>query len=90
MKMRIEKDSLGEREVPFHVYYGIQTERAVENYPISGYRAHPHLIRAIGMIKKAAARVNGELKLIDEGRAKAIQRAAEEVIRGKVEWGVCR
>ncbi len=83
MKMRIEKDSLGERGVPFHVYYGIQTERAVENYPISGYRAHPQLIRAVGMIKKAAARANCELKLIDEGRAKAIQRAAEEVIRGK-------
>src|SRR5579863_4663457 len=83
MKMRIEKDSLGQREVPFRAYYGIQTQRAVENYPISGYRAHPQLIRAMGMIKKAAATTNRELKLIDEKRAKAILRAAEEVIEGK-------
>ena len=83
MKMRLEKDSLGQYEVPFHAYYGIQTQRAVENYPISGYRAHPQLIRAMGMIKKASARANGELKLIDERRAKAIQRAAEEMIEGK-------
>jgi aspartate ammonia-lyase len=82
-KMRIEKDSLGQHEVPFHAYYGIQTQRAVENYPISGYRAHPQLIRAMGMIKKAAATANLELKLISEKRAKAIQRAAEEVIGGK-------
>jgi aspartate ammonia-lyase len=83
MKMRIEKDSLGQREVPFHAYYGIQTQRAVENYPISGYRAHPQLIRAMGMIKEAAATANLELKLISEKRAKAIQRAAQEVIEGK-------
>jgi len=83
MKMRLEKDSLGQIEVPFRAYYGIQTQRAVENYPISGYRAHPQLIRAIGMIKKAAANANRELKLIDEKRAKAILRAAEEVIEGK-------
>ncbi|HSZ19075.1 MAG TPA: aspartate ammonia-lyase [Candidatus Acidoferrum sp.] len=82
-KMRIEKDSLGQREVPFRAYYGIQTQRAVENYLISGYRAHPQLIRAMGMIKKAAATANLELKLIDEKRATAIQRAAEEVIEGK-------
>src|SRR5690348_13633880 len=83
MKMRIEKDSLGQREVPFHAYYGIQTQRAVENYPISGYRANPQLIRAMGMIKEAAATANLELKLISEKRAKAIQRAAQEVIEGK-------
>jgi aspartate ammonia-lyase len=83
MKMRLEKDSLGQYEVPFRAYYGIQTQRAVENYPISGYRANLQLIRAMGMIKKASARANGELKLIDERRAKAIQRAAEEMIEGK-------
>ena len=83
MKMRLEKDSLGQHEVPFHAYYGIQTQRAVENYRISGYRAHPQLISAMGMIKKAAARANRELKLIDEKRARAIERAAEEVIEGK-------
>ncbi len=84
MKHRIEKDSLGERKVPAEVYYGIQTQRAVENYPISGYRAHPRLIRAMGMIKKAAALVNQELGLLDEKRAGAIVQAAEEVIAGKL------
>ncbi len=84
MKMRLEKDSLGQREVPFHAYYGIQTQRAVENYPISGYMAHSQIIRAMAMIKKAAAITNLALKLISEKRARAIQRAAEEVIEG--EW----
>src|ERR1700676_1250633 len=83
MKMRMEKDSLGEHEVPFYAYYGIQTRRAVENYPISGYGAHPQLIRAMGMIKKGGAIANWELQLIDTRRAKAIQRAAAEVISGK-------
>jgi len=83
MKTRVEKDSLGQREVPFSVYYGIQTLRAVENYPISGYRAHRELIRAMGMVKKAAAIANRELQLLDEKRAKAIGRAAEEVVEGK-------
>ena len=83
MKMRIEKDSLGQREVPANAYYGIQTQRAIDNYPISGYRAHPQLIRAMGMIKKAAAMANRELKLVDARRAGAIVRAADEVIAGK-------
>jgi aspartate ammonia-lyase len=83
MKMRLEKDLLGQHEVPSHAYYGIQTQRAVENYRISGFRAHRQLIRAMGMIKNAAALTNCELKLVDERRAKAILRAAEEVILGK-------
>ena len=82
MKMRLEKDLLGQHEVPFHAYYGIQTQRAVDNFRISGYRAHPQLICAMGMIKKAAARANRELRLIDEKRARAIARAAGEVIEG--------
>ncbi len=83
MKTRIEKDSLGERQVPADAYYGIQTQRAVENYPISGYRAHPKLIRAMGMIKKAAAAANRELKLLDSKRAAAIIQASQEVMAGK-------
>ncbi len=83
MKMRVERDSLGELEVPWPAYYGIQTQRAVENFRISGYRAHPQLIRAMGMIKSAAAYVNRQLKTIDSKRATAIQRAADEVIEGK-------
>lgn len=83
MKTRIERDSLGQLEVPSSAYYGIQTQRAVENYRISGYRAHPYLISAMGMIKKAAALANRQLKLLDPRRATAIERAAQEVIEGK-------
>ncbi|MBI4467564.1 MAG: aspartate ammonia-lyase [Acidobacteria bacterium] len=85
MAYRIEKDSLGEKKVPAEAYYGIQTQRAIENYPISGLRAHPVLIRAMGMIKKAAALANLELKLLDEKRARAIIQAAEEVMAGKLD-----
>src|SRR5438552_1578372 len=80
---RNEKDSLGTREIPANVYYGIQTARAVENYPISGMRAHQTLIRAFGMVKEAAAEANFELGLIDEKRARAVIQAAKEVQRGK-------
>jgi aspartate ammonia-lyase len=81
--MRVERDSLGESEVPIDAYYGIQTRRASENFPISGLRAHPRLISAMGMIKEAAARANSELKLLDRRRAAAIRRAAREVMDGK-------
>ncbi len=80
---RTEKDSLGHKEVPADAYYGIQTARAVENYPISGLRAHPTLIRAIAMVKEAAAEANRELGLIDEKTANAIIEAAKEVQQGK-------
>jgi aspartate ammonia-lyase len=80
---RKEKDSLGFVEVPARAYYGAQTARAVENYPISGMRAHPKLIRAFGMVKRAAAEANKELGLLDAHRADAIIQAAQEVIDGK-------
>ncbi|HYL94976.1 MAG TPA: lyase family protein, partial [Terriglobales bacterium] len=80
---RTEKDSLGTKEIPAGVYYGIQTARAVENYPISGMRAHPTFIKALGMIKQAAAEANQELGLVDEKRARAISQAAKEVQQGK-------
>jgi aspartate ammonia-lyase len=79
---RTEKDSLGIKEIPAHVYYGIQTARAVENYPISGMRAHPTLIRAIGMVKEAAGEANRELGLVDGKIANAIVQAAREVQQG--------
>jgi aspartate ammonia-lyase len=85
MSTRTEKDSLGEKQVPAEVYYGIQTLRAIENYPISGYHAHPKLISAMGMIKKAAALANRELKLLDTNLAAAILEAADEVIAGKLD-----
>ncbi len=80
---RKEKDSLGFVEVPAEAYYGAQTVRAVNNYPISGMRAHPLLIRALGMVKRAAAEANKELGLVDAKRADAIIQAAQEVIDGR-------
>ena len=83
MEMRIEKDSLGYVEVPAGSMYGAQTQRAVENYPISGIRAHRLLIRAIAMVKRAAAEANQSLGLLDAKKAHAIVEAAKEVIDGK-------
>src|SRR6266852_4525687 len=80
---RTEKDSLGTKKIPANVYYGIQTLRAVENYPISGMRAHPTLIRAFGMVKQAAAEANKDLGLLDEKRANAIIQAAKDVQQGR-------
>jgi len=81
--IRKEKDSLGFVEVPARAYYGAQTARAVENYPISGMRAHPQLVRAFGMVKRAAAEANKELGLVDERRADVIIQTSQEVIDGK-------
>ncbi len=84
-EMRTEKDSLGKVEVPAEAMYGAQTARAVENFPISGMRASPFLIRALGMVKRAAAEANGELGLVTAERAEAIVAAAQEVIDGKLD-----
>jgi aspartate ammonia-lyase len=83
MSTREEKDSLGTKHIPANVYYGIQTARAVENYPISGMRAHPTLIRAFGMVKEAAAETNRDLGLIEKPLADAIIQAAQEVQQGR-------
>ena len=80
---RTEKDSLGPKEIPAQVYYGIQTYRAVENFPISEMYSHPTLIRAFGMVKEAAADANRELGLVDEKIANAIIQAAREVEQGR-------
>jgi len=80
---RIERDSLGEVRVPAEALYGAQTQRAVENFPISGIRFLRVFIRALGLIKGSAAEVNAELGLLDAQKARAIQRAAEEVAEGK-------
>ena len=81
--VRIEKDFLGTKEVPTYAYYGIQTLRAVENFPITGYQIHPELIKALGIVKKAAARANMETKRLYDGLGNAIIEAADEVIEGK-------
>jgi aspartate ammonia-lyase len=83
MKYRIEHDPLGKKKVPAEAYYGIHTQRALENFPISGMRIHDELIWAIGAIKLAAAQTNAALKLLDARKAKAIVRAAAEVLSGK-------
>ena len=80
---RTEKDSLGTKEIPADVHYGIQTARAVENFPISGLHAPPSLIRAIAMVKEAAAEANRDLGLVDAKTADAIIEAAREVQQGK-------
>jgi len=79
---RIEGDSLGEVRVPAAAYYGAQTQRAVENFPISGTRFPPAFIRALGLVKWAAARANMELDLLDPALGAAIAAAADEMIAG--------
>ena len=80
---RIEQDSLGEVLVPASALYGAQTQRAIENFPISGLKPRPAFIWSMGMIKKAAAEVNRDLGLLDTEKANAIIRAAQEVIVGQ-------
>ena len=80
---RIEKDSMGEMKVPEDALWGPQTQRAVENFPISGYRFPRSFIRALGMIKAAAAKANMQLGLLDEKTGGAILKAAGEVMEGK-------
>jgi fumarate hydratase class II len=82
---RTESDSMGQMQVPGWALWGAQTQRAVENFPISGYRFDRRFIRAMGLIKKAAAEVNLELGLLEEHRARWIAAAADEVINGKLD-----
>lgn len=84
MACREEKDSMGTVQVPEDDYYGAHTARAVENFPISGLRFPRPLIRALGLIKKHAARVNLDLKRLDPKRATAVITAAQEVIDGRL------
>jgi aspartate ammonia-lyase len=79
---RIERDSLGSLEVPSDAYYGVQTARAVANFPISGERLHREMVRAVARIKIAAARAHQELGVLDAAKADAIVRAGEEVVAG--------
>src|SRR5258707_2977722 len=80
---RTETDSMGKMEVPTTAYYGAQTARAVENFPISDLRFPRSFIFALGLIKKHSARVNASLGLVPERISGAIQAAAQEVIEGK-------
>ncbi len=82
---RIETDSMGDMRVPQRAYYGAQTARAIENFPISGWRFPRSFIRALGLIKKYAARTHAELGLIPSDIATAIETAAGEVADGKLD-----
>ena len=85
MGYRKEKDSMGELEVPEDRYYGAQTQRSLENFKIGGERFQRELIRAYGIIKKAAAKVNSEAGRLDKKIADAISNASDEVIDGKLD-----
>ncbi len=80
---RIEKDSMGELQVPAEALYGAQTQRAVENFPISGLAMPPAFIRAVALIKQCAACVNRDLGLLDAARADAIAQAAQRLLAGQ-------
>jgi len=82
---RIEKDSMGEMEVPADAYYGASTQRAVLNFPISGQPLPRRFIRALGLVKRAAAQTNLELGLLSRRRARAIAAAAQQVIDGELD-----
>src|ERR1700722_18517341 len=82
---RTEKDSMGEMKVPADAYYGAQTGRAVENFPISDLRFSRRFIAAMGLIKWACAEVNLGLGLLDPKREQLIKQAAQEVIDGKLD-----
>jgi fumarate hydratase, class II len=82
---RTEKDSMGEMSVPESALYGASTQRAVLNFPISGYRFSRPFIRALGLIKWAAAQANADLGLLDSHRCAFIVQAAEEVVEGKLD-----
>lgn len=83
-RFRTERDSLGAKPVPASAYYGVETVRALENFPISGLRFHPVFLWALGAVKKACTLANLRRRAFDSRRARAIVRAAEEVMSGKL------
>lgn len=84
-RTRTERDTMGELSVPADAYYGVQTARAIENFPISSLRMPRSMIRAMGLIKRAAATVNESLGLLEKQAANAIRQAATEVVDGMLD-----
>lgn len=82
--MRIERDLLGEKQVPADAYYGVQTARALENFRITGQRIHPAMVKALAQVKKGAALANHQLGYLPENVTKAIAQACDEIIAGKL------
>lgn len=83
MSYRVEKDFLGEKKISAGVYWGIHTERARENFPISGYKMNPKLIKALATVKKACCQANEELGYLEKKKAGAIRQACDEILEGK-------
>ena len=83
MEFRVEKDSIGTKDVPENVYYGVQSLRAAENFHITGLNMHPEIINSLSYIKKAAAITNCEAGLLDKRRTQAIVQACDEILEGK-------
>ncbi len=83
MSFRIEKDFLGEKKIPQNVYYGIHTQRAVENFPVSGYKTEPVFIKALGLVKKASALTNKELGYLKDDVSGAILQSIDELIENQ-------
>ena len=81
---RVEKDSIGTKDVPQNVYYGVQSLRAAENFHITGLNMHPEIINSLAYIKKAAAITNCEIGMLDKKKAKAIVQACDEILEGKL------
>src|SRR3982751_1996257 len=89
-RYRVERDSLGDVQVPEDALYGAQTARAIRNFPITGLRPHPTLVRATVLVKRAAAETNRDLGVLDAELATAIMAAADRVLAGEFldQWRV--
>ena len=80
---RVEKASIGVKDIPEEVYYGVQTLRAAENFHITGLNMHPEIINSLAYIKKASAITNCEVGILEKKKAQAIVQACAEIIEGK-------
>ena len=81
---RVEQDSIGEKDIPGDVYYGVQSLRAAENFRITGLNMHPEIINSLAYIKKASAITNCESGILEKKKAKAIVQACDEILTGKL------
>ncbi|RLK63428.1 aspartate ammonia-lyase [Atopobacter sp. AH10] len=84
-EFRIESDVVGDYKIPIDAYYGVNTQRALENFPITGQKMHPQMIRSLAEIKKACALANKEVKRLEEPLADAIVQACDDVLAGKLD-----
>ena len=83
-EFRVERDSIGTREIPSNVYYGVQSLRGAENFNITGLKMHPQIIKSLAYIKKASAIANCQQNLLEQDKADAIVKACDEILEGKL------